>query len=304
MFHVKQTNMEYLKGCPVCESEKSSFFLEVKDHFLTGELFTLRQCEQCGFKYLNPRPSATGIGKYYESQEYISHNAQKKDLFSYAYRLARNYMIAKKYRVLHQFAHPQTLLDIGCGTGEFLQYCRSKKMEVFGQEPTATARLYAQTTHHLTVKETLDEYGSKQNYFDAITLWHVLEHIHELNATLEKIKSMLKPGGLLLIAVPNSDSWDARKFGTFWAAYDVPRHLYHFSLGSLKYLIEKHKLRVLATLPQSLDAFYISLLSEKYRTGKSSWLTSFFQGLQSNRIAKKTGCGHSSMIYLMTAENR
>lgn len=293
---------EKLNHCPVCLNANSNHFLEVKDHFQSGEDFQIRECLQCGFRYIDPRPETERIGGYYQSDDYISHGAQHNDLLSILYRIARRFTIRRKYSQIVGRLKPDCLLDYGCGTGDFLKYCQDKGIEVRGVEPNEKAREYARNIQRLTVFSSLQEAENEGKRFSCITLWHVLEHIHDLEVTLQKIIGLLAPGGMLVIAVPNCLSGDARKYGARWAAYDVPRHLYHFNPTTLELLMKRFGFEVMATQPQILDAYYISLLSEKYRTGKSRYLAAFFSGMMSNFQARNKGWGHSSMVFFLSAK--
>jgi len=171
---------------------------------------------------------------------------------------------------------------------------------VAGVEPNEKARTIVRTEKQIEVAGELQSYESRSGLFDCITMWHVLEHVHDLNETLNAIKTLLKPGGVFVVAVPNSNSWDAMKYETFWAAYDVPRHLYHFTKNSLEKLAIKNGFMILETVPQKLDSYYISMLSEKYLRGKINYARSLIRGFRSNRKAKNQSRGHSSLIMILS----
>jgi 2-polyprenyl-3-methyl-5-hydroxy-6-metoxy-1,4-benzoquinol methylase len=293
---------ENIEACPVCGERRFSLFKEVKDHFLTREIFLIQQCNSCNFRFVSPRPSADEIGKYYLSDEYISHDSSKVDLFSRIYKLARTVSIRSKYHIVRRYAGTGKMLDIGCGTGEFLHYCSMHGFEVEGVEPSEKARNYAKQVNNLSVCGKLAEITSAQKKYDCITLWHVLEHLHDLNGTLLQIRELLNPGGVVIAAVPNSGSWDAGKYGEYWAAFDVPRHLYHFVEQSMQNLAGKHGFAILNILPQKLDAFYVSLLSEKYLSGRRNYVKSFVNGLRSNFQAGRNHRGHSSQIFVFSVK--
>lgn len=277
-------------------------FLETRDYFLTGEEFKIQQCDHCMFKFVNPRPDPDEIVRYYQSENYISHDAQSKNLFNRAYKIAREFSIRKKYNIVKQHVSSGTILDIGCGTGEFLYYCKSRGYDVSGVEPNEKAMQYARQVNGLTITENLFSLEANSVKFNGVTLWHVLEHLHALNESLITIKGLLAPGGILIIAVPNCNSWDAHRYGKYWAAYDVPRHLYHFTEETLKILIEKHGFKVNKVLPQKLDAYYVTMLSEKYLTGRSNYVKSLFLGLWSNFQARMQNRGHSSQIFVLSVK--
>ena len=291
--------MEKLTSCPVCGKSNFVPFLQSRDYFLTQEEYTIVRCENCGFKFVNPRPDAIEIGKYYESPDYVSHDSGKKSPLNFLYRLARKRAVKNKFHLVNRLSKDKKILDIGCGTAEFLFYCKQKGFDVLGIEPGEKPRTFARTEYNLDVREEdhLDKLITPE--FDVITLWHVLEHVHLLNDRMRKIAQILKPGGNIIIAVPNVDSWDAARYGQFWAAYDLPRHLYHFSRNSMRVLSANHGLKIVKTLPMKLDAFYISLLSEKYAKGKQDYFNAVINGIRSNNFAKKNNNNYSSLIYIL-----
>jgi 2-polyprenyl-3-methyl-5-hydroxy-6-metoxy-1,4-benzoquinol methylase len=290
--------MENLTTCPVCGNQNFKNFLSGKDHFLTGEEFTIVQCSNCDFRFTNPRPDEKEMTLYYESDEYISHDSKKRSILQTIYTVIRKFTIRNKYRIVNKYSSGSSILDIGCGTGDFLNYCRKMKFETTGIEPNKKARTFANENLSLTVYEESHLDTFQPGSFNVITMWHVLEHVHHLNERLKKIHSLLKPGGTLIIAVPDSYSWDAKKFNSFWAAYDLPRHLYHFTPDSMKNLITKNGFRIEKVIPMLFDAFYISLLSEKYRSGQQNFFKAFYYGLLSNFSGIKNKNNYSSLIYI------
>lgn len=291
---------EKLTNCPVCDHTEFTLFMEVSDHFLTKETFSIMECKGCGFKFINQRPDAGKIGSYYQSDAYISHGAKKMDPISRIYRLARVFSIKMKFGIVNKYAAAGNVLDIGCGTGEFLKYCQTQGFEVAGVEPSEKARHFAIHENKIPVVEKLEDMLPGQRLFNCITLWHVLEHLHDLNGSVEMIRKLLAPGGTLIVAVPNCNSWDAKNYRTFWAAYDVPRHLYHFTETSLKKLMTKHGFEIQHVLPQKLDAYYVSMLSEKYTSGSNNYLKALFNGFRSNMKAGMDKNGHSSQIFVLS----
>jgi 2-polyprenyl-3-methyl-5-hydroxy-6-metoxy-1,4-benzoquinol methylase len=290
-----------INPCPVCGHTSFTIFLEGKDYFLSGEEFRICRCEHCGFLVTDPSPPEETIGRYYESNEYISHDAEEKKLLNRVYKMARSFTIRSKYRLVKKHSFGEQLLDIGCGTGEFLNFCRQNGFNCSGIEPNQKAREHAVREYHLNIRERIMFTPEENVSFDCITMWHVLEHIHDLNGTLAMLKAVLKPKGTLILALPNPGSWDARHYKKHWAAFDLPRHLYHFLPDHVSRLAEKHGFKLTKTLPQFLDAFYISMLSEKNRNGKNDPVKGFLNGFRSNLSAINSEYGYSSHIYILSA---
>ncbi len=292
--------MQKLSACPVCHATNLAPFLSCKDFTVSHETFQLQRCLSCGFVMTNPRPDEERLPSYYQSEAYISHSNKSNSLVNGIYKLARTFTLKWKLRLLdkHSLKKPTSLLDYGCGTGDFLQLCQQNGLKIAGVEPSSLAREEAVRKTRATITPSLEE---KTNAFEAITLWHVLEHVPELNATLAALGRALNKNGTMFIAVPNLNSADAEKYGAHWAAYDVPRHLWHFSRDAMQKLLTNHNLRLIATVPMPLDAYYVSMLSEKYANGKNSIsniISAIFQGWRSNRLARKTQ-EYSSLLYIV-----
>ena len=294
---------ERLESCPICSKTEFKNKLIVRDNTVSHESFAIVQCAGCGLQFTNPRPNATEIGKYYESDAYVSHNSAAVGLVNQAYKVARFFTMRRKVSLLNKLAPRRAkLLDYGCGTGHFLKTAKSAGWQVSGLEPNARARDEAsERLGQLIGQEGLTSF--QPGTFDAITLWHVLEHVHLLNETLAQLTALLKPDGVLLIAVPNVESLDAQHYREAWAAYDVPRHLYHFAPKTMAQLLKKHKLTIRQTLPMPLDAYYVSMLSEKNKAERAGGLLTVLKaGYQSNRFAKQHEGQYSSLLYV--AERR
>ncbi len=303
--------MQHLKNCPVCGHEKHRYFLTCQDFTVSQEKFTLVKCNNCNFCFTNPRPDAQDIVKYYQSEKYISHSNTKKGLFSFLYQNIRKRALAEKINLIADFIKnikPETenvsninILDYGCGTGEFLHACQEKKWQVVGIEPSPEARTQAEK---LTGEMIFTEIDSIQkeipdNTFQVITLWHVLEHVHELRDTLIYLYELLAQNGVLVVAVPNHASYEADYYKEFWAGYDVPRHLYHFTPKTLNNLMQNIGFEVIQQYPMPYDAYYISLLSGQYKNGYKNYLHATWKGFQSNQHAKKNEGNYSSVLYVI-----
>jgi ubiquinone/menaquinone biosynthesis C-methylase UbiE len=289
---VEQLNT--INACPVCEHAEFESFIDLKDWMITKEEFTIVKCSSCGFHFTNPIPAETTIGNYYKSEEYVSHSSSNKGIINRVYSIVRNYTLKQKVKLLSSYTNGNSLLDIGAGTGHFLNLAQTQGYEIQGLEPDEDARSFANQQFNLSLEklDTLTSISSDSK--DLITMWHVLEHVYHLKRDLSEIVRVLKTGGYLFIAVPNMDSWDAKFYKSYWAAYDVPRHLYHFQENTIKKLIETFGLVHRDTLPMKFDSYYVSMLSEKYKGG--SMLKGILNGFISN--AKSMKGGYSSQIYV------
>jgi len=270
--------------------------LEVKDHSVSKEIFNLVRHEKLDLLYTHPKPEGDKLSAYYESDDYISHTDGKRSIFEKIYQLVKQIALKRKVKLLERLQPNRgLLLDIGAGTGDFLSVAKSSGWNVSATEPSLKARTIAESKGILFTDSTQT---LPENSFDAITMWHVLEHVPDPTVQIEELKRLLKPGGVIIIAVPNYKSHDAKIYGKFWAAFDVPRHLWHFSSKSIERLAEQSGLHLVETLPMLFDAFYVSLLSEKYRTGRMNPARAFLNGLNSNWKARKSG-EYSSLIYVI-----
>ena len=295
--------METLNNCPVCKHDRSNLFISCTDHTVSRETFQVVQCEACGFRFTNPRPAESEIGKYYESEEYISHSGTTKGLVNKIYGIVRNYTIGQKLKLINRLTSShkpggRSILDIGCGTGEFLYASKQNDWNVTGIEPSEPARKHAR--ENFGIDPILPEglYNLKEKQFDVITMWHVLEHVHKLDQTIEQINKILADTGILVVAVPNCNSYDAEKYGAHWAAWDLPRHLYHFTKNDVEKLFGRFRFKLYEVHPMKFDSYYVSMLSEKYKNKSSNLLAGFFSGLISNLSAKNNSRGYSSQIYI------
>lgn len=291
-------SLETVAVCPVCSAEHFKPLMVARDYTVTQSDFSLQQCTTCSFVVTSPRPDQNSINLYYQSDNYISHTGKANSLVDKIYLLARWFTLQSKYRLIKKYKALGSVLDYGCGTGSFLEYMQKHNWQIAGVEPSEAANRKA---HQIVKTEIYREFQQVNNKFDIITLWHVLEHVHNLNEKLIEIKDHLENDGILFVAVPNLKSQDAKKYGAFWAGLDVPRHLWHFSNTTMKTLLEKNGFKLIDTVPMKLDSYYVSLLSEGYKfpkkTGITRMLNAFMNGLISNYIASKTG-QYSSLIYI------
>jgi len=286
--------------CPVCDGNSFSPFLICTDFFVSGEQFQIKQCSSCGFKITENIEDEENIGPYYQSENYISHSNTSKGVVNSIYHAVRKYMLGRKRRLVEKATSLKTgqILDVGTGTGFFLNEMKEKGWQVTGTEKSSDARDFAKKEFNLDNLSSEELFTLKEKSFDVITLWHVLEHIHLLNENMETFHRLLKENGKLLIAVPNHDSTDAKHYKEFWAAYDVPRHIWHFAPKQMKMLGEKHDFTLSLLHNMPFDSFYVSLLSEKYKKSKLALLKGIFYGKISwlKSIFNPVKC--SSVIYV------
>ena len=274
----------------------SNIYLKVSDHSVSKESFDLLFNEEYQLLKTSPQPSLEKLPSYYESEDYISHTDSKRTLFEKAYHLVKNNALNNKVNLITKLL-PQKgiVLDIGSGTGDFLITAKNHGWNISGIEPNSKAKKIAESKG-VVFESSLENIPN--NSMDVITMWHVLEHVPNLEEQFTQLKRIVKPNGYIIIAVPNYKSFDAKYYNAFWAAYDVPRHLWHFSKTSIEMLSTNFDLKLISVKPMWFDSFYVSFLSEKYKTGKMNFLQGFFIGLFSNII----GCfknEYSSHIYVI-----
>lgn len=271
-------------------------FLTVKDYSVSQEIFDLYYDENLDMLITSPQPDLENLGRYYESEDYISHTDNKRSVFEKAYHFVKSIALKNKLNLINsEQSQKGKILDIGAGTGDFLLTAKNDGWNVIGVEPSERAKNSAKQKGISFVEEIIQ---LENNSFDVITMWHVLEHVPNLELQIQELKRLLKPTGTLIVAVPNFKSFDANYYGEFWAAYDVPIHFWHFSKKAIKMLFEKVDMKLEKILPMKFDSFYVSLLSEKYKTGKMNFIKAFFIGLRSNLKASNTK-EYSSHIYVL-----
>lgn len=277
----------------------STTYIKVSDHSVSKEPFDLLFNEEYQLLKTNPQPSLEKLPSYYESEDYISHTDAKRTLFEKAYHFVKSNALKNKVNLISKLI-PQkgTVLDIGSGTGDFLITAKNNGWEIKGLEPNPKAKQIA-VSKGVVFVDTLENIADDS--IDLITMWHVLEHVPNLEEQFTQLKRIVKPNGYILIAVPNYKSFDAKYYKEFWAAYDVPRHLWHFSKTAIQKLASNYGLELKNTKPMWFDSFYVSLLSEKYKTGKMNFIKGFLIGFISNVVGmfKKE---FSSHIYIIKNE--
>ena len=270
--------------------------MKVKDYFLTKEDFEIAKCGQCGLLFTEPRPNPNEIGKYYQSQDYYSHQQNKKGFIPKIYEKVKSINVRNKVAMAIEGLQEGKLLDIGCGVGDFLAEIKKNKWDIMGIEPSDEAKAIAKTRIGFTPLDPSETTTLQDHSFDVITMWHVLEHVEDLKKQLEELHRLLKPEGRLIIAIPNYCAYDCEYYKDKWAAWDVPRHLNHFSPECLESIIKAQGFNTIDRKKLIWDAYYISFLSEKYLGHSMPLLRGVWIGFRSNAKARKKGM-YSSLVY-------
>ena len=286
--------VKQISKCPVCGDNDFENFITCKDYTVSQESFSIVSCKSCNFKFTNPRPLDSEIGKYYKSENYVSHSDTRRGLINRLYHLVRSRTLRQKLRLISKYVSRGTILDYGCGTGMFLKTCSEAGWRAYGFEPDPDARALV-LNKGLVAESEKERLAS--NRYDIITLWHVLEHVTDLDQTLQFFKDHISDKGRLIIAVPNYRSWDAEYYKEFWAGYDVPRHIYHFELNTIEKLLGRFGFSLDETTPMIFDSYYVSMLSEKYKSGSINYIRAFLSGFRSN-VKAKAPHQYSSVIYV------
>jgi 2-polyprenyl-3-methyl-5-hydroxy-6-metoxy-1,4-benzoquinol methylase len=287
--------------CPLCLSQEIPHFLSCTDHFVTGEVFNICKCLKCGFTFTQDYPEESETSRYYESEEYISHSDSKKGITGKAYQFIRNIMLNRKKRIVRKMTGLSTgrILDIGSGTGYFLNAMKKSGWQIQGIEISSGAREYAASKFKIDTINPEKITTLSSGSYDCITLWHVLEHFHEPYKFMEEISRLINTEGVVIIALPNSNSFDSEYYGKKWAAYDVPRHLWHFNPSTFALFAAKNNFSITEKHYLPFDVFYISILSEKYRRSGFPLISGILDGLRFSIRALYNKSGNSSVIYIL-----
>lgn len=305
MFHVepsqknisesaRSSSQTVILTCPICESKSFNQVLALKDYSISKEDFNIVKCTTCSFLLTNPRPADEDLNKYYESENYISHSGTKKGFINKLYHQIQKINLKLKYNTYTKYVPRGTWMDYGAGNGAYLDFLKTKNISCEGYEPDERARKIG-SQKGIKIQDAI-EYKASSKEYASITMWHVLEHVSSLNEIILKHKSNLLDGGILTIAVPNHQSYDAHYYKGFWAAYDVPRHLWHFTEKDICALLKKSGFEHIKTKPMIFDSYYVSMLSEKYKEG--NLLKGVLIGALSNLKARTKSHSFSSQIYI------
>lgn len=290
------------QNCPICDSAGIQQVFTAKDNTVSSESFGIWQCAHCSLRFTQEVPEPGEIGRYYKSENYISHSETNKGIVNWLYLRVRKLTLSSKRNFIEEETGIKKgrLLDIGAGAGAFVHHMKEHDWKAEGVEPDSQAIERAKHQYNIQLQPSSHLFSLEPEIFDAITMWHVLEHVHDLHGYIRHIKSICKPEGKIFIAVPNYTSYDADHYESSWAAYDVPRHLYHFSPASMQELMKRHQCKIEKIQPMWFDSFYVSLLSEKYKRGRSDLLKGFWYGLRSNMKALSNKRRASSIIYVIS----
>ncbi len=286
--------------CPICDSDNKSTFIEGRNFRINDESFDIEECSACNFRFTSPLPTTEEIGKYYETENYVSHSGTNKGLINKLFHAVRFITLRQKQKLVKSVSKGKKHLDIGAGNGVFLEFMKDKGWDVSGIEMDDSSRKAIEEKLNLDIAKTVHD-NKEIEKFDVVTMWHVLEHVYDLKKDIQEIKNKLKKDGSLIIAVPNCDSFDAKKYKKYWAAYDLPIHLYHFRPKNIKELFAQFDMEVVDMKPMKFDSFYISLESEKYKNGNQNSLGAYFRGFYYGLISnlKAKNGTYSSQIYII-----
>ena len=293
-------NKLHIDTCPLCGNKRFEKVMTCTDHYATNEPFDICRCMSCGFLFTQDVPDESEIGRYYESPDYISHTDTRKGLANRLYHYVRQYMLRRKAHLIKRCCGLSRgrLLDIGTGTGYFPHFMSQRGWRIFAIEKSPQARAFARERFGLEVDAPEALGGYEEKSFDVVTLWHVMEHLQHLNETWERLYSLLDERGILVVAVPNPTSFDARYYKERWAAYDVPRHLWHFAPAVMQQFGAKHGFTLVERHPMPFDAFYVSMLSERYRNSGLPFVKGMFSGIEAGLASAVKKERSSSMIYV------
>ena len=294
--------MIHYTHCPVCLAKNIAPQLTTKDYTVSQKEFVVWHCSNCTARFTQDVPEQNEIGMYYQSDNYISHSDTKKGFINTLYHAVRKRTLNKKKQLVIDKVGmlKGEILDIGCGTGAFLNTMKTAGWGITGVEPDEIARKKAQELYNINPQQPDKLFQLQPALYHAITMWHVLEHVHELHAYIKQLANLITPQGKIFIAVPNYTSKDAAIYKEHWAAYDVPRHLYHFSPASMQQLLTAYNLKLFTIKPMWYDSFYVSMLSEKYKNGKGNIIKAFCYGFISNLKAMGDKSKCSSVIYVIS----
>lgn len=288
------------KVCPLCNSSNIEKRFSCKDHFATGEFFDIYKCSDCSFVFTQDVPDEKEIGRYYDTPSYVSHSNTDKGIINKLYHIVRRIMLRRKAGLVKRLTMLRNgrLLDYGAGIGYFAHAMKEADWDVTAIDKSPQARQSAKQNLGINIEP--EEYLStiEDGTFDVITMWHVMEHIQEIHDFWDTLYRILDESGILIIAVPNCSSYDAETYRENWAAYDTPRHLWHFTPSTIMEFGRRHKFILERQETMPFDGFYISMLSERYKGARCATLRGLWNGFLGWIASFDKTSASSSIIYV------
>ena len=288
-----------INRCPVCGHSSFKHFLNVPDWLVSKEVFELQQCEQCQFVFTANAPLEKDAGPYYNSEEYVEHSDTSSGLIYSVYHVARRAMLHYKYIKIKRLHAGKKLLDVGSGSGYFLNFMKKKGYNVTGVEISKKAVALCKKNFGIKAHSPSEFLEEKLDTdYDIISLWHVFEHVYSYDAYFELFSKSLNNNGYLILALPNCDSQDARMNKSYWGAYDTPRHIWHFTSKTIELFAMGRGFKMIKKHRMPLDPFFNVMVSDSYKDKFTFLPLTLLKGLYSYIISLLNIEKSSSIIYI------
>jgi 2-polyprenyl-3-methyl-5-hydroxy-6-metoxy-1,4-benzoquinol methylase len=300
--HILEENKFNISTCPVCGSPEFEFshYLNVPDWLVSKENFELKKCGNCSFIFTANAPLLENAGPYYESEEYVEHTDTNKGLIYGVYHQARKLMLKFKLSNIRSYSKSTKLLDIGSGSGYFINYMKQNGYNVSGVEISDKAVALCKDKFDISVNSPTEFLAEKlPKDFDIITMWHVFEHVYSFNEYFDILHKSLKENGHVFVALPNPNCFEAKHYKNYWNGFDTPRHLWHFTPKTFKQFAEGHGFEMISMKRLPLDPFFNAMVSSSYKSGLKFLPYTFTIGLISfiNGLINRDKA--SSLIYIL-----
>ena len=286
--------------CPLCGGNDTSHFTDCTDHAVSNETYSLQRCGSCGLIFTIAPPDSQDKQTYSKLDQELNRADNPRKRLDRLYYYARILNIRRKIRLIERLTRVSSgkLLNYGAKSGYFSSRMTDRGWKVTSLEEYHEQRIFSLEMFHHRMMD-IDEIDSlPPGSFDAVTLWHTLEHQEDPHTLIEKLIRLLKPNGLLFAAVPNTDSLDAAWYGSQWAAWDVPRHLLHFNTTSMIRFGLAHNLVLMHHERMPFEAFYIPMLSEKFKGNRHPIITGAVRGLKFWHKTNTDREKSSSIVYV------